>query len=100
MVLFIIMGGCVDRDATGVSQTEKKGRGPDFSPPSSLFTHRYYVNQKSVPVALQWIQNVSMIKYAFEALCINEFEGLRFETDSAPSAASIATGEQVRLASN
>jgi hypothetical protein len=48
-----------------------------------------------VPIALQWIQEVSMIKYAFEALCINEFEGLKFEMDRAPFAASIATGEQV-----
>lgn len=54
------------------------------------------MNQKSVPAWLRWIQDISIIKYAFEALSINEFEGLKFELDKAPFAASIATGEQVR----
>lgn len=73
MVLFIIMGGYVEEVVSwfyiGASLDSS------FNPNTVKNTcTSYYVNQKSVPAALQWIQEVSMIKYAFEALCINEFE--------------------------
>lgn len=31
--------------------------------------------------ALRWLPQASLIKHAFEALCINEFKGLEFELD-------------------
>lgn len=31
--------------------------------------------------ALRWLPQASLIKHAFEALCINEFKGLEFEAD-------------------
>jgi hypothetical protein len=31
--------------------------------------------------ALRWLPRCSLIKHAFEALCINEFEGLEFQLD-------------------
>lgn len=31
--------------------------------------------------ALRWLPRASLIKHAFEALCINEFQGLEFEPD-------------------
>jgi hypothetical protein len=31
--------------------------------------------------ALRWLPQASLIKHAFEALCINEFKGLTFEAD-------------------
>jgi hypothetical protein len=33
--------------------------------------------------ALRWLPRCSLIKHAFEALCINEFEGLEFQLDEA-----------------
>jgi hypothetical protein len=30
---------------------------------------------------LRWLPQASLIKHAFEALCINEFKGLTFELD-------------------
>jgi ABC-type multidrug transport system ATPase subunit len=51
-----------------------------------------YVNQETVPRALRWIPRVSLIKQAFEGLCVNELRGMRFEA-AAPGDA--ATGEQV-----
>ena len=60
-----------------------------------IITGGLYVNEKSVPKPLRWIQDVSLIKYAFEALCINEFSGLEFEADRTTRAPSVATGEQV-----
>jgi hypothetical protein len=32
--------------------------------------------------ALRWLPQASLIKHAFEALCINEFKGLTFEADN------------------
>ena len=42
-----------------------------------------FVNDKSVPKPLSWVPSTSLIKHAFEAACINEFEGQKFETDAA-----------------
>mmetsp|Transcript_19242 Transcript_19242/g.58081 ORF Transcript_19242/g.58081 Transcript_19242/m.58081 type:complete len:689 (-) Transcript_19242:421-2487(-) len=51
-----------------------------------------YVNADNVPKALKWLPNISMIKYCFEALCVNEFEGLDF--DSAGGPGEVSTGKQ------
>lgn len=40
----------------------------------------YYVNADNVPVCFKWINKCSLIKWAFQGMCINEFEGLTFET--------------------
>ena len=38
-----------------------------------------FVNEASVPLALQWAPRTSLIKHAFNGSCINEFEGEEFE---------------------
>jgi len=43
----------------------------------------YYVNADNVPVCFKWINKCSVIKWAFQGLCINEFEGLEFEVTKA-----------------
>jgi hypothetical protein len=53
-----------------------------------------YVNAENVPRALKWLPNISLIKHCFEALCVNEFRGLDFDTKHRPG--EVATGEQVR----
>lgn len=40
-----------------------------------------FVNESSVPVALKWAPRTSLIKQAFEGLCVNEFQGLELEAD-------------------
>lgn len=40
-----------------------------------------FVNEKSVPFALQWAPRTSLIKHAFEGACVNEFEGQTFDLD-------------------
>lgn len=40
-----------------------------------------YVNADSVPSALRWLPKVSLIKSAFQALVINEMEGMDFDAD-------------------
>lgn len=40
-----------------------------------------FVNDKSVPIALQWAPKTSLIKHAFEGACVSEFQGEEFEPD-------------------
>ena len=39
----------------------------------------YYVNPDNVPVYFKWLNKCSLIKWAFQGLCVNEFTGLEFE---------------------
>ena len=39
----------------------------------------YYVNADNVPLCFRWINKCSLIKWAFQGLCVNEFAGLEFE---------------------
>ncbi|XP_009622075.1 ABC transporter G family member 7 isoform X2 [Nicotiana tomentosiformis] len=38
-----------------------------------------YVNSENTPIIFRWIPLVSLIRWAFQGLCINEFSGLQFE---------------------
>lgn len=51
-----------------------------------------YVTDKNVPKWASWIPRVSMVKHAFEALCVNELRGLKFEAEK-PS--DVTDGQQV-----
>ncbi|CAI6000374.1 unnamed protein product [Closterium sp. NIES-65] len=52
----------------------------------------YYVNPDNTPVIFRWIPNTSLIRWGFEALCVNEFDGLTFE---ATKPTDLSTGKQV-----
>ncbi|XP_074589670.1 ABC transporter G family member 7 [Curcuma longa] len=51
----------------------------------------YYVNAENTPLVFRWIPQVSLIRWAFQGLCINEFKGLQFEQQHSYD---IQTGEQ------
>ncbi|KAL0920006.1 hypothetical protein M5K25_009104 [Dendrobium thyrsiflorum] len=51
----------------------------------------YYVNAENTPVIFKWIPHISLIRWAFQGLCINEFSGLQFEH---LNSYDIETGEQ------
>ncbi|XP_057734528.1 ABC transporter G family member 7 [Arachis stenosperma] len=51
----------------------------------------YYVNPENTPIIFRWIPSVSLIRWAFQGLCINEFSGLQFEHQNS---FDIQTGEQ------
>lgn len=55
----------------------------------------YYANASNVPRGLRWIAHTSLIKYAFEAFCVNEFRGLNFANDK-PGRTGSESGEEVR----
>lgn len=54
----------------------------------------YYANASNVPKGLRWIAHTSLIKYAFEAFCVNEFKGLTFVNDK-PGRVGSESGEEV-----
>lgn len=39
----------------------------------------YYVNAENTPIIFRWIPRVSLIRWGFQGLCINEFTGLQFD---------------------
>ncbi|GAV74273.1 ABC_tran domain-containing protein/ABC2_membrane domain-containing protein [Cephalotus follicularis] len=51
----------------------------------------YYVNAENTPFIFRWIPRVSLIRWAFQGLCINEFNGLEFDHQNS---FDIKTGEQ------
>eukprot|EP00246_Nothoceros_aenigmaticus_P002725 TRINITY_DN13580_c0_g1_i1.p1 TRINITY_DN13580_c0_g1~~TRINITY_DN13580_c0_g1_i1.p1 ORF type:complete len:250 (-),score=39.25 TRINITY_DN13580_c0_g1_i1:194-898(-) len=52
----------------------------------------YYVNSENTPPIFRWIPQVSLIRWAFEGLCVNEFKGLTFE---ASKPLDLQNGDQV-----
>ncbi|CAM9402511.1 unnamed protein product [Heterosigma akashiwo] len=56
----------------------------------------FYITSDNIPAALKWIEKVSIIKWGFEALAVNEFEGATFEPDpSGRPGISVTAGEDV-----
>ncbi|CAM8886075.1 unnamed protein product [Rhodiola kirilowii] len=51
----------------------------------------YYVNAENTPIIFRWLPRVSLIRWAFEGLCINEFRNLQFDHQNS---FDIQTGEQ------
>lgn len=51
----------------------------------------YYVNADNTPIIFRWIPRVSLIRWAFQGLCINEFRGLEFDHQLPHD---VQTGEQ------
>ncbi|KAE9618703.1 putative sulfate-transporting ATPase [Lupinus albus] len=51
----------------------------------------YYANPENTPIIFRWIPSVSLIRWAFQGLCVNEFKGLQFDHQHP---FDIQTGEQ------
>ncbi|KAF9625584.1 hypothetical protein IFM89_024357 [Coptis chinensis] len=52
----------------------------------------YYVNSENTPLIFRWLPRVSLIRWAFQGLCINEFSSLQFDSQHS---FDIQAGEQV-----
>eukprot|EP00301_Raphidiophrys_heterophryoidea_P000122 c10063_g1_i1.p1 GENE.c10063_g1_i1~~c10063_g1_i1.p1 ORF type:complete len:733 (+),score=201.68 c10063_g1_i1:101-2200(+) len=56
----------------------------------------FYINLDSLPVGARWVQYLSLTRYSFEGLAVNEFTGLTFScNDVSDNAVCIRTGEEV-----
>ena len=57
-----------------------------------VFGGLYVVN---TPSYLRWVPQVSLIRWAYEALCVNEFTGLLFKPEAKVGPLAVSNGEQV-----
>ncbi len=67
--------------------------GPTFIIIGILFGG-FYIDVNSVPIVLNGITYLSVFRWAFQALCINEFEGRTYSCDTSPNLC-LLTGEEV-----
>ena len=61
---------------------------------TSILFGGYYITISSLPIVLNWFTYISIARWAFEALCINEFDGLTFTCGNVSPANCIKTGQQ------
>jgi ABC-type multidrug transport system permease subunit len=57
-----------------------------------VFGGLYVVN---TPSYLSWVPQISLIRWAYEALCVNEFSGLKLTPSAAIGPLSVSDGKQV-----
>jgi hypothetical protein len=50
------------------------------------------IAEESIPKLLKWIPSVGLIRWGFEGLCINEFNGLQFDASGAHRGPVATTG--------
>lgn len=56
----------------------------------------FYINIESLPVWLQWVQYLSLMRFAFEGLAKNEFDSVTFTCDDVrPGQVCVETGKEV-----
>mmetsp|Transcript_66636 Transcript_66636/g.177394 ORF Transcript_66636/g.177394 Transcript_66636/m.177394 type:complete len:158 (+) Transcript_66636:1-474(+) len=48
----------------------------------------FFLNDESVPTWLSWLKYISFIRYAFQALAVNEFSGAQFDCEAAEANAT------------
>lgn len=61
----------------------------------SILFGGFYISIDSLPIVANWVPYITIFRWAYQAMCINEFRGLEFTCDSANTAQCINTGEQV-----
>ena len=69
------------------------GLAPPFLVIGILFGG-YYIDIKSLPPVAEWIPYISLLRWTFQALCINEFQGLTFSCVGYDDESCIKTGAQ------
>ena len=58
----------------------------------------FYINIESLPVWLRWVQYLSLMRFAFEGLCVNEMKDLVFSCDDIEEGgACVETGENTTI---
>ena len=55
----------------------------------------FFLNESNVPVFLIWLRELSFIRYAFQALCVNEFKDATFSCDPPTTATCIDGNEHL-----
>lgn len=55
----------------------------------------FYINIAALPIVANWLPYLSFLRWTFEAMVINEFNGLEFSCADAGIGRCVATGEDV-----
>ena len=55
----------------------------------------FFLNENNVPIFLIWLRELSFIRYAFQALCVNEFKDAEFSCDNASTQTCIDGNEHL-----
>lgn len=55
----------------------------------------FYINLNSIPIVANWFPYMSLVRWGFEALCINEFKGETFTCGGSTTGYCITSGDQV-----
>jgi hypothetical protein len=50
------------------------------------------IAEESIPRLIRWIPKVGLIRWGYEGLCINEFDGLKFDTSGVRGGPVVTTG--------
>ena len=61
----------------------------------SILFGGFYISIDSLPIVANWIPYITIFRWAYQALTINEFKGLTFNCDSTDLSECILTGEEV-----
>lgn len=61
----------------------------------SILFGGFYISIDSLPIVANWIPYITIFRWAYQALSINEFKGLNFSCDSTDTTQCILTGEEV-----
>ena len=54
----------------------------------------FLINEDSVPAYLIWVREISFIRYAFRALCVNEFRGATFACNHNINSAAVVSDSE------
>jgi hypothetical protein len=61
-------------------QTDSFGCMPNFTKQQLRYlVQGKNIAEESIPKLLRWIPKVGLIRWGFEGLCVNEFDGLKFD---------------------
>jgi ABC-type multidrug transport system ATPase subunit len=84
--LGMLVGAAVDNEDAALSL------GPSLMTVAIIFSGFY---ASTIPAPLRWLKEVSLIRWAFEALCVNELKGMEFICDKSTMGPCMKNGDQM-----
>lgn len=61
----------------------------------SILFGGFYISVDALPIVANWVPYITIFRWAYQAVCINEFKGLSFDCDAPNPEQCILSGEEV-----
>lgn len=61
----------------------------------SILFGGFYISVDALPIVANWVPYITIFRWAYQAMCINEFKGLTFDCDAPNPEQCILSGEEV-----